>query len=44
VIRFGQKDATIAPDAIPAAWAAYQGQGRLALEGMAGYHRQYRFV
>ncbi len=44
VIRFGQKDATIAPDTIPAAWAAYQGQGRLALEGMAGYHRQYRFV
>ncbi|WP_291719412.1 hydroxymethylglutaryl-CoA synthase [Magnetospirillum sp. 64-120] len=44
VIRFGQKDATIAPDTIPAAWDAYQGQGRLALEGMVGYHRQYRFV
>ncbi|MGE4281549.1 MAG: hydroxymethylglutaryl-CoA synthase family protein [Magnetospirillum sp.] len=44
VIRFGQKDASIAPDTIPAAWEAYQGQGRLALEGMVGYHRQYRFV
>lgn len=44
VIRFGQKDATIAPDTIPAAWDAYQGQGRLALDGMAGYHRHYRFV
>ncbi len=44
VIRFGQKDATIASDTVPAAWAAYQGQGRLALEGMAGYHRKYRFV
>lgn len=44
VIRFGQKDATIAPDTIPEAWEAYQGQGRLALDGMAGYHRHYRFV
>lgn len=44
VIRFGQKDAAIAPDTIPAAWDAYQGQGRLALDGMVGYHRHYRFV
>lgn len=44
VIRFGQKDATIVPDTIPAAWAATQGSGRLVLEAMVGYHREYRFV
>lgn len=44
VIRFGQKDASIIPDAIPAAWAAFQGSGRLVLEAMVGYHRTYRFV
>lgn len=44
VIRFGQKDATITPDVIPAAWAAQHGSGRLVLECMVGYHRKYRFV
>lgn len=44
VIRFGTRDMTIDPQEIPAAWAAYQGQGRLALDSMAGYHREYRFV
>ncbi|WP_316976530.1 hydroxymethylglutaryl-CoA synthase family protein [Shumkonia mesophila] len=44
VIRFGQRDVAIDPGAVPAAWAALQGSGRLVLEGMAGYHRQYRFV
>ncbi|MBE0530076.1 MAG: hydroxymethylglutaryl-CoA synthase family protein [Rhodospirillales bacterium] len=44
VIRFGQRDATIDPGTVPAVWAALQGTGRLVLDGMAGYHRQYRFV
>lgn len=44
VIRFGQRDAAIDPGTVPAVWAALQGSGRLVLEGMAGYHRQYRFV
>lgn len=44
VIRFGQKDASVAVDAVPAAWAAVQGSGQLVLEAMVGYHRKYRFV
>jgi len=44
VIRFGQKDATITSDTVPAAWAAIEGTGRLVLDGMVGYHRTYRFV
>lgn len=44
VIRFGQRDAVIDPGTVPAVWTALQGSGRLVLEGMAGYHRQYRFV
>lgn len=44
VIRFGQRDATIDPGTIPAAWASFEGSGRLVLEAMTGYHRKYRFV
>jgi polyketide biosynthesis 3-hydroxy-3-methylglutaryl-CoA synthase-like enzyme PksG len=44
VIRFGQRDATIDHDTVPAAWAGFEGSGRLVLEAMTGYHRKYRFV
>jgi len=44
VIRFGQRDASIDHDTVPAAWAGFEGSGRLVLDAMTGYHRKYRFV
>ncbi len=44
VIRFGQRDAAVDPAIVPAAWATFEGSGRLVLEAMVGYHREYRFV
>ncbi|KAB7619601.1 hydroxymethylglutaryl-CoA synthase family protein [Alkalilimnicola sp. S0819] len=43
-VRFGTRDAVLDQQLIPGAWAAYQTGGRLVLDSIEGYHRNYRWV
>lgn len=44
VVRFGTRDARLDRQVIPGAWAAQQGQRRLVLDDVAGYHRNYSWI
>lgn len=44
VVRFGTRDAVLDPRIIPGALAAERPGGRLILDRIQGYHREYRWV
>lgn len=43
-VRFGTRDAVLDHAVVPDAWPVYQTGGRLVLDAIVGYHREYRWV